>query len=294
DLEVAAGQRELAVGVLPDRADVRRCGRCVEPGARRQGDVDDDRSPAGKREAALARHQQRAVTEVDAHLLGGLDVVTARFVTRAHLDDGVVAVTGDEPHGAGGDLHSRGDGLRGIESGHCFLLVGFVDQRTQPLKCLPESPRGPLELLPPSVAATARTSHAFTDSPSPRAAASTPDRRCSGSRSVTRQVPPSSSDSGTTAGGVWDGSATSSMPADTVNSGSRPRSRTSTEPGARSRVICSAASESASKSANRIADSSGAVNRSTSASASCPPAAAATASSWRTASTYGCNSMVSW
>ena len=43
---------------------------------------------------------------------------------------------------------------------------------------------------------TARTSHAFTESPSARAAASTGDRRLSGSRSVTRQVPPSSSDSG--------------------------------------------------------------------------------------------------
>ena len=56
--------------------------------------------------------------EVDAHLLGGLDVVAAGFVAGPHLDDGVVAVTGDEPHGARRDLHRRGDGLGGIESGH--------------------------------------------------------------------------------------------------------------------------------------------------------------------------------
>ena len=55
---------------------------------------------------------------------------------------------------------------------------------------------------PPSAAAAARTSQAFTDIPSARAAASTPARRFSGSRSVTRHVPPSSSDSGATYGGV--------------------------------------------------------------------------------------------
>ena len=97
---------------------------------------------------------------------------------------------------------------------------------------------------------------------------STAFRRFSGSRSVTRHVPPSSSISGGRASGASSGSAGAGV---TVNSGSRPRSRTSTEPGARSRVISSAASDSASSSASRIADSSGAVKRSASASASCLP-----------------------
>ena len=71
----------------------------------------------------------------------------------------------------------------------------------------------------------------------------------------------------------------------------RPRRRSSTEPGARSRVISSAAADSASSSVSRIADSSGAVRRSASARASSPPASAATASSRRRFSTYGVRSM---
>ena len=81
-----------------------------------------------------------------------------------------------------------------------FLLLSICDgQRTQPLKCLSVVARE--RRLPPRAEATARTSHAFTDSPSARAAASTGDRRLSGNRSVTRHVPPSSSDSGTAATG---------------------------------------------------------------------------------------------
>src|SRR4029078_8132150 len=72
----AATRRALPVCVLPDRVDVRRCGRCVQPGARRQGDVDDDRSPAGEREAALARQQHRAVSEVADTLTRGRDRAT--------------------------------------------------------------------------------------------------------------------------------------------------------------------------------------------------------------------------
>jgi hypothetical protein len=48
-----------------------------------------------------------------------------------------------------------------------------------------------------TAAATARTSQAFSDDPSCRVAASTAARRLSGSRSVIRQVPPSSSPNAT-------------------------------------------------------------------------------------------------
>ena len=65
----------------------------------------------------------------------------------------------------------------------------------------------------------------------------------------------------------------------TTNSGSRPRSRSSTDPGASSVVISSVAAASASCSASRIAASRGATRRSASARASSPPAPAAT-SSW--------------
>ncbi len=72
----------------------------------------------------------------------------------------------------------------------------------------------------------------------------------------------------------------------TTNSGSRPRSRRSTEPGASSLVISSAAAERAFSKVSRAADSSGAVRRSARARASSPPASAATASSCRRWSTY--------
>ena len=68
----------------------------------------------------------------------------------------------------------------------------------------------------------------------------------------------------------------------TTNSGSPPLSLTSTEPGARSQVISSAAAASTSNRVSRMAASRGAVSRSASARASSPPASAATASwPWR-------------
>jgi len=71
----------------------------------------------------------------------------------------------------------------------------------------------------------------------------------------------------------------------TTNPGSRPRRRSSTEPGARSRVISSAAADNASSKVSRIADSSDLVSRSASARVSSPAAAAATANSRRRLST---------
>ncbi len=111
-----------------------------------------------------------------------------------------------------------------------------------------------------------------------------------------RAVPPSSGTSGAGgAGGFTAISAAYSASASngsadgggvTTNSGSRPRSRTSTEPGARSLVISSAAADRAFSRVSRAADSSGAVRRSARARASSPPASAATASSCRSWSTY--------
>lgn len=81
----------------------------------------------------------------------------------------------------------------------------------------------------------------------------------------------------------------------TTKSGSSPRSRTSTEPGASSRVISSIAAESTLSMVSRVADSRGAVSLSASSRASTPPASAATASSRRRVSTYGVRSMTpSW
>lgn len=79
----------------------------------------------------------------------------------------------------------------------------------------------------------------------------------------------------------------------TTKSGSSPRSRTSTEPGASSRVISSMAAESTLSMVSRVADSRGAVSLSASSRASSPPASAATASSRRRESTYGVRSMAS-
>ena len=77
----------------------------------------------------------------------------------------------------------------------------------------------------------------------------------------------------------------------TTNSGSRPLSRNSTEPGASSQVISSAAAARASCRARRMADSSGANSRSACALASSPPASAAAANCLRMLSTYSVNSM---
>ena len=78
----------------------------------------------------------------------------------------------------------------------------------------------------------------------------------------------------------------------TTKFGSRPRSRSSTDPGARSRVISSAAADSASSSVIRIADSSDPVRRSTSARDSSPPASASVANSRPRLLTYEVKSMV--
>src|ERR1700727_2155420 len=77
----------------------------------------------------------------------------------------------------------------------------------------------------------------------------------------------------------------------TTKLGSRPRSRSSTEPGARSLVISSAAADRASSSMSRTAESSGAMRRPASARASSPPASAATARSALSSDTYGVRSM---
>lgn len=142
-----------------------------------------------------------------------------------------------------------------------------------------------------NAAETARTSQALTETPCRAAASSTRTLRCSGRRRVTRAVPPSSP-YGCAAGGVasaavggavsvtasassGDGSECGGV---TTNAGSPPRSRTSTEPGARSRVISSAAADNASSRVSLVADSRALVRRSASSRASGPPASAATVS----------------
>ena len=205
-------------------------------------------------EPLTRRHRQGAVREVDARVRRRSGRPTARFGSRGlTVDHGVVALCGDDMDCTADDLHRGGDGLGVAKVGIVFSL-SLCGQRTQPLKCLSVLARGCR--LPPSADATARTSHAFTDSPSARAAASTGDLKLSGTRSVTRHVPPSSSASGTGA----TGSGSSRTAGLTVNSGSRPRNRTSTDLGAISRVISCAASDSASSNARRMAESSGAVS----------------------------------
>ncbi len=100
-----------------------------------------------------------------------------------------------------------------------------------------------------------------------------------------------SSHSGGAGGGATGGAAGSTDGAVTAKLGSPPRNRTSTDPGARSLVISSAALDRASSRINWNAEASGAVSRSASATASGPPASAATANSCRTLSTSTVKSM---
>ena len=88
-------------------------------------------------------------------------------------------------------------------------------------------------------------------------------------------VPASSPPSGVVASGVADG-VTAPAAGVTAKSTSRPRRRTSTDPGARSRVISPAASTSASRRTSRIDDSSPEASRSATAIVSSPPLSAVT------------------
>src|SRR5690606_14832432 len=320
---VARGERH--VDGAESALGVDRPGLAAHVGA--GGQLDGDVGGAGReREDVLLPRagegdRDRGAVAVDAHGLGGADAARPRGVRRQDRDDDVVTLAGDHVQVGEGHVDGDGDGVRGGESGHdeapgvvswwCQVGsgggCGDRGQRTQPVTRA--EPRGcgraacaaGRPVVCSSAAATARTSHVFTETPSRAAAVSTCVLRWSGRRRVVRVVAPVST-SAATAGrtpaaeeapgaGCAGTAGSGDAGAATTNSGEPPRRRTSTDPGASSAEISPAAADSASSSTSRTAASSGAVSRSATLRPSSPAESAAAASRFCRSSTYGVRSM---
>ena len=127
EADVADSRADPDVSELAVACEVRRAGGAVQAGAGGHLDRHVDRAaaaPAQPRAQLRALHDEMAVGVVDARELGGLAVLLVGRVARAHADDGVAAVGGDEPHIAHDEVDVDLDGLGGVERGH---------QRTHPL-----------------------------------------------------------------------------------------------------------------------------------------------------------------
>src|SRR3954451_18953425 len=119
EVDVAAAAREPRVAERARGPHGRHAGTDVELRARGQLDRDLDRPALAEGAPALPapgrRDEQPAARELDAGLLGGLHVVAPARVARAHLDDGVGALAGGDPHVADADLDGGVNRLRGVE-----------------------------------------------------------------------------------------------------------------------------------------------------------------------------------
>ena len=122
----------LEVAFPEATAAVERRYSCLTPHvrARRQVDLHSDRLASTTRGVLppplWCLDLQPAAGVLHASLLSGGHVGLLGTVARAHLDDGVGAVTCHDPDVTDPELHSHGDGFRSIEARHrSFLSVRF-------------------------------------------------------------------------------------------------------------------------------------------------------------------------